>query len=236
MAVLDGQAAHGEELVGTALGKVVRALPAGVARQAAILREHASTVPHRHPVRPDPAVTCALVAASAVRRRVLLRYRSGSGHESEADVDPWSVVVRHGRWYLLCHSHRADATRAYRVDRIQAVEQTEHGFVMPDGLDPVATLEEHLGAGWPFATRVVFDAPRDVVAPWIRPPLGRLEAWGDGCVLVGSTNNPAMYAQEWLACLPFAFKVEGGAELREAVSTLAARLGAAVADLPGDPP
>jgi hypothetical protein len=88
----------------------------------------------------------------------------------------------------------------------------------------VAVLEENLGAGWEFDTRVVFDAPVQEVAPWVRPPMGRLEPWNDGCVLVGSTSNPTMYAQEWLARLPLAFRVEGGAELRAAVDELTSRL------------
>ena len=53
-------------------------------------------------------------------------------------------------------------------------------------------------------TRVEFDAPLTEVAPWIRPPMGRREPSGEGFVLVASTSNPAMYAQEWLASVPFA--------------------------------
>ncbi len=210
MAVLDGQSAATDvdDLVGAALGKVIRALPESVGRQAAGLREHASAAPARYLARPDPATTSALVTAVAARRRVLVTYRSESGNESEAEVDPWAVVVRYGRWYLLCHSHRADAIRTYRVDRVSAVQQTAHGFEPPDGLDPVAAVEENLGTGWEFATRVVFGAPLAEVAPWIRPPMGRLEPSGEGCVLVGSTSNPAMYAQEWLPSVPFAFRVD----------------------------
>jgi hypothetical protein len=58
--------------------------------------------------------------------------------------------------------------------------------------------------------------------------MGRLEAHASGCVLVGSTNNPAMYAQEWLAAIPFDFRIEDGDELRDAVAVLAARCKAAV--------
>jgi len=109
MAVLDGQpaASDADDLVGSALGKVIQALPESVGRQAAALREHASAAPDRYSARPDPATTSALVAAAAARRRVLVTYRSESGNEWAAEVDPWAVVVRHGRWYLLCHSHRA---------------------------------------------------------------------------------------------------------------------------------
>jgi predicted DNA-binding transcriptional regulator YafY len=234
MAVLGGQpaAADVDDLVGSALGKVIRALPDSVGRQAAALREHASAAPDRYSARPDPPTTSALVAAVAARRRVLVTYRSESGNEWEAAVDPWAVVTRHQRWYLLCHCHRADAIRTYRIDRIRAVQQIAHPFKPPDGLDAVAALEANLGTGWEFPTRVVFDAPLAEVAPWIRPPMGRLEPSGDHCVLAGSTSNPAMYAQEWLASVPFAFRVDGGQELRAAVATLASRLTASLAGQP----
>ncbi|MBO4207254.1 helix-turn-helix transcriptional regulator [Micromonospora echinofusca] len=231
MAVLDGQPAaiDADDLIGSALAKVIRALPDSVGRQAAALRAYASATPDRHAARADPATTSALVAAVADRRRVVVTYRGESGEEWDAEVDPWAVVVRYGRWYLLCHSHRSDAVRTYRIDRVRAVRQLSHGFAPPEDLDPVAALEENLGAGWKYPTRVVFHAPQQEVAPWIRPSMGRLEPDGDDrCVLVGSTRNPAMYAQEWLAAVPFDFSVEEGPELRAAVATVAARFRAAL--------
>ncbi|WP_433305804.1 helix-turn-helix transcriptional regulator [Actinoplanes sp. CA-030573] len=232
MAVLDGQPAaiDADDLVGAALSKVIRALPESVGRQAAALREHASAAPDRYASRPDPAITSGLVAAVADRRRVVVTYRGeGGGEQWDAEVDPWAVVVRHGRWYLLCHSHRAAATRTYRIDRVRAVRHLPQGFTPPEGLDPVAALEESLGTGWKYVTRVRFHAPKEKVAPWIRPPMGRLEPDGDErCVLTGSTRNPAMYAQEWLSVIPFPFSVLEGPELRDAVAEVAARFGAAV--------
>jgi predicted DNA-binding transcriptional regulator YafY len=230
MAVLESHpgAAAGDDLVGSALGKVIRALPESVARQASALREHASAAPDHRAASPDPAVASALVRAVASRRRVRLRYRSQGGNEWDEDVDPWAVVVRHGRWYLLCRSHRAGATRGYRIDRVRSVVGTPESFTPPEGIDPVAMLEENLGEGWTFPTRVVFEAEPSRVAAWVRPTMGRLHPHPSGCVLVGSTDNPAMYAQEWLATIPFAFRVEGGDELRAAVAALASRCAAAV--------
>jgi predicted DNA-binding transcriptional regulator YafY len=231
MAVLDGRPAaiNADDFVGAALSKVIQALPAGVGRQAGALRSHAAAVPDREAAQTDPSTTSVLVAAVAARRCVRLRYCGESGTEWEGDVDPWAVVVRHGRWYLLCRSHRADAIRTYRIDRILGAQQTIDAFDMPDGLDPVAVLEANLGAGWQYATRVVFEAPFDEVAPWIQPPMGRLEPLDESsCVLVGTTRNTAMYAQEWLAGIPIAFRVEGGEELRAAVVSLVERLRAAV--------
>src|SRR6516162_8672666 len=193
MAVLDGShaAANADDPVGAALGKIIRALPENVSRPAATMRQHALAAPDRGAVRPAGETTSALVAAVAAQRRVRIVYRSEAGRQWAEEVDPWAVVVRHGRWYLLCHSHRAGAVRAYRIDRIQSAAAGGEQFRAPEGLDYADLLEQHLGTGWEFETKVVFDAPYDEVARYIRPPMGRLERSGDGrrCVLTGTTSN-----------------------------------------------
>lgn len=227
MAALDSQhaVADAEDPVGSALGKILRVLPTNVARQAVMVRETARTVPERWPSKPDGGVTSELVAAVAAQRRVRVGYRTAAGNARTFEVDPWSVVVRYGRWYLLCRSHHADALRTFRIDRITGVETLDGTFAVPADLDPAAELEANLGTGWEHGTHVVFDAPLDDVRPWIRPTLGTLAALPDGrCELVGSTSNAQAYAGEWLAGVPFAFTVVGGPELREAVAEVAARL------------
>jgi predicted DNA-binding transcriptional regulator YafY len=233
MAVLDGQhaAADADEPVGAALGKLIQALPESVSRPASVMRDHALAVPGNSAIRADPAITSDLVAAVAARRRIRLSYRSAAGSPFDTDVDPWAVLVRYGRWYLLCFAHHADAIRTLRIDRIRAVVLLEQSFEPPEDLDPVAALEHHLGTGWPFEVRVVFDASFAEVNPFIPPPMGRLEplANGTSCLLTGSTNNPPAYAGERLSAIPYAFHVEGGPELREAVEALARRLTSATA-------
>jgi predicted DNA-binding transcriptional regulator YafY len=233
MAVLDGNhaAADREDPVGAGLGKLIRALPEEVGRQAATMRENALAAPNRTAARPDPATTSDLVAAVAAQRRARISYRSASGSRWETDVDPWAVVVRYGRWYLLCRAHDVDAVRTLRIDRIQWVAALDDRFQPPQDLDPVARLEQQLGVGWKHAVRVLFEARIDDIVPYIAPPMGRLESVDDGerCALIGSTNNPSMYAGERLAAIPFPFRVEGGPELREAVAGLASRMATAVA-------
>ena len=231
MAALDSQhaAADPDDPVGSALGKILRVLPTNVARQAVALRETARTVPERASVKPDPGVTTDLVAAVAAQRQVRIGYRTAAGNARTFEVDPWSVVVRYGRWYLLCRSHHADALRTFRIDRVTEVVQLEDGFEVPADLDPAKELEANLGKGWEHETHVVFDAPVDEVRPWIRPTLGDLRELPDGrCELVGSTNNAEAYAGEWLAHVPIPFTVVGGPELREAVRAVAERLARAV--------
>jgi hypothetical protein len=51
-----------------------------------------------------------------------------------------------------------------------------------------------------------------------------------GCVLVAGTSDPNMYAQEWLARVPFGFRIDGRPELRAAITTVATRFAQALAD------
>src|SRR6476469_10500292 len=113
MAVLDGHHDAGDATgpVGSALGKIVRALPQAVATQVQAVRRTTAPAPDRGAARPDPGTTTELVRACSEHRRVRLGYRTEAGSEWLVEVDPWAVVVRHGRWYLLCHSHAADARR-----------------------------------------------------------------------------------------------------------------------------
>jgi len=158
---------------------------------------------------------------------VRLGYRSEAGSEWVVEVDPWAVVVRHGRWYLLCHSHAVDARRAYRIDRVRRVDVLEDSFTPPADLDSVALLEEHLAVGWEYDVEVVIDAALDTVSPCVPRSLGRLEPVDAATTrLVGSTSNPAWYAEQ-LAALPASYRIVRCPEIRNATRVLAQRLLAA---------
>ena len=229
MAVLDGHhaAADQDDPVGRALGTLMRALPEEVAAEAATVREYAEAAPDLAAVRPDPATTSALVQAVANRRRLRVEYHSEAGSQWTSTVDPWAVVVRYGRWYLLCFSHSAEDVRTYRIDRVRSVVELDERFEPPGDLDPVTVLEENLGSGWEYATDVVIEDSVDNLR-WVTRGLGRLEAEGETTTrLRGSTGNPYWYAER-LARIPAGFRVEGGPELRHCVAELGARLTGAV--------
>jgi predicted DNA-binding transcriptional regulator YafY len=232
MAVLDGHhdAADPTHPVGSGLGKIVRALPEPVAAQAAAVRRSAAAAPDRAAVRPDPATTSTLVQACCDRRRVRISYRSEAGAEWEAEVDPWAVAVRHGRWYLLCHSHSACARRAYRVDRVRAVAILSEGFTPPADLDPVALLEEHLAVGWEYEVEVLIEAPVERLTACVPRALGRLEpADAETTRLMGSTSNPWWYAEQ-LAALSVPYRIVAGPELRHTAAAIGRRLLAAAGE------
>jgi predicted DNA-binding transcriptional regulator YafY len=236
MAVLDGHHDAGDptDTVGSALGKIVRALPEPVAAQAEAVRRSAAPAPDRGAARPDPEVTTALVRARSGLRRVRLGYRSEAGSEWLTEVDPWAIVVRHGRWYLLCQSQPSGAMRAYRVDRVRTVEELGDSFSAPVDLDPVAMLEEHLAVGWEYEAEVVIDAGVGDVARCLPRVLGRLESLDPATTrLVGSTSNPVWYAEQ-LAALRAPYRIVRCPELQQAARDIGQRLLAAGSSLPGE--
>ena len=229
MAVLDGHhaAADVDEPVGSALAKILRQLPKSVAAQADTVRQNAAAAPDRGAARPDPAITTVLVTGCAQQQRVRVGYRTEAQRDLDLVVEPWAVVVRHSRWYLLCRSVTSDAVRAYRVDRVTSADLLEDTFEPPADLDPVSALEEHLASGWDFEVEVLIDGPFERIARCVPRTMGRLESVDGGRTrLVGSTSNPTGYAAD-LAHVPAPFRVVRGEELRQAVAALARRLAAA---------
>jgi predicted DNA-binding transcriptional regulator YafY len=250
MAVLEGHraAADPADLVGGALAKIIRVLPARVSALVRPIRD--VTVPSAGDAalteaRVIPELTTALFEACAAARRLRLTYRLASRSEGDArlesemgldvemEVDPWAVILRHSRWYLLCWSHTRDARRVLRVDRIVSAEPLPDTFTSPAGLDPLRVLEEHLSQGWRFPVDVLIDAPAAEVAGWLPRSLGVLSACGDEQTrLLASTDNPQWYAGR-LAVLPFRFRVTESTQLRGAVAELGQRLLAASVTAPG---
>lgn len=231
MAILEGhrQAADPDEPVGAALAKIIRVLPTRLAGPLRGLREGSADAPHEPWV--DPQRTAGLIEHCAAARCVRLSYRTPGSGERVFELEPWAVVLRHSRWYLL--GRRIDGPagpsappklRTLRVDRIADVQPMAETFDPPENLDALRVLEELLSQGWAYEVEVLIDAPADEVARWLPRSLGRLEPHGaDRTRLLATTDDPDWYARR-LAALPARFRVAGSPELRKAVAALGACL------------
>jgi predicted DNA-binding transcriptional regulator YafY len=224
MAVLEGHrnAADPADLVGGALSKIIRVLPERVAAPVQAVR--AVTVPPAtDETRVSPELTTALIESCAATRRLRLGYRLGD-RDRMMKVDPWAVVLRHSRWYLLGWSHTRQARRVLRVDRIATVEALPETFTPPPDLDALRTLEEHLSQGWTYPVDVLVDVPVEETSRWLPRNLGLMEPDGEGRTrLRATTDDPDWYAGH-LAALPVPFRVLGSAELQRATAALGRRL------------
>jgi len=119
---------------------------------------------------------------------------------------------------------------------VLAVTTLEDAFTPPDGLDPLAAVEEQMSTGWEHPVELVVDAPPEDVARWLPRNLGRLEPTDDGRTrLVGSTGEPEWFARH-LPAIEAPYRIVSPPGLRDAALRLAARLAAAASpdDAPGD--
>lgn len=98
-------------------------------------------------------------SATVARKAVAFQYRVADGGTARRTVDPFRVVFRGGRWYLVGHDRDRDAIRAFRLSRISSdCEQ------VGDAASPPADFraEDHIkvgpwGAGEPTGSaRIAF--------------------------------------------------------------------------------
>lgn len=92
------------------------------------------------------------VVATAITSRTTITfdYRTADGTASRRTLDPWAVGIRNGIGYVLGHDHDRDASRVFRLSRIDARISTAgapDGFVPPDDVDLAAALSGPAGDG-----------------------------------------------------------------------------------------
>ncbi|MFD5463493.1 helix-turn-helix transcriptional regulator [Kitasatospora sp. NPDC127059] len=146
LAALPGTAADlglGEALAAAQL-KLRAALPAELREHAGRIQErflldapgwygHADETPH----------LAAVASAVWARRAVLLRYRRWRAPEEiERRVEPYGLVLKAGRWYLVAGG--PSGTRTYRVDQIIELSDPGGEFAVPEGFDLPAYWRTYL--------------------------------------------------------------------------------------------
>ena len=84
-----------------------------------------------------------LYAATRDHTPVTFSYRKPSGELGERHVEPWAVVSRSGRWYLVGRDRDRDDARVFRLSRIEsAVRRIGRSgqYTVPADLDPRALV------------------------------------------------------------------------------------------------
>lgn len=236
MALVEAPGTPGDEATRSVTTKVLHVISPQAADPARAVVEAAATLRPTSSVRPHPRTVLGLARAIEGRCRVEIGYRaSGRDEATTRVVEPWSLVVRHRRWYLLALDVQRQATRTYRLDRVEQVTPVDESFQPPAGLDVVAVFEDHLRTSWRHATDVVVHAPLEQAQSWIPSTMGELQPCGpDLCRLRGRTNNCTGYLLDLLQ-LPFEVTIEGHDELVAAARGLASRLHTLTPEPAADP-
>ena len=75
--------------------------------------------------------------------KLSMTYQSfGAANPTTFDVEPWCVKLFEQRWYMLGMS---DKLRIYALDRIKALEPTEHRFKMPKKFNAEEFFKDYYG-------------------------------------------------------------------------------------------
>ena len=207
-----------------AFAKVVALLPARLRPRLESLAEATLNTP---PGQPSVATDTLVPIASAVHERARLRFRylDAGGHETRREVEPYRLVHRAARWYLLGWDLERDDWRTFRVDRLRVTPPNGRRFRPRP--DPPGGFEGFIQrsletAPWQVRHRVRLFAPAEVIRE--RAPVSvEIEPEGDdACVVTVGSDDVARLAK-YLAWWDAPFEVLDSPALLAQVRVLAQR-------------
>jgi predicted DNA-binding transcriptional regulator YafY len=178
-----------------------------------------------------PACLDTLVHAIQEGHRLRIRYRAQTGDRSERDVDPYQVVYRAGRWYLVGYCHLRADLRVFRLDHIQHARALDETFT-PQPVNAVAAVEEAIArTPWRWEFAVLADATDETLRSRMPATIATLHPQAERMVLLQGYADDLDILACTLAGLRCPLVILRPVELRDAFRTLADRL-RAIADKP----
>jgi predicted DNA-binding transcriptional regulator YafY len=172
----------------------------------------------------DQQVLGLLCSASQERRRVRMVYQSRSDEQTEREFDPYGLVYRAGRWYIVGWCHLRRGLRSFRLDRVVSATSLAVSFERPADFDTLAYLKQSITM-IPRAHAVEVLLKTDLASAQraLVPYVGVLECVEEGVLLRAQADDLDWIARE-LARLPFDFSVKSPTALRGAIARISQRL------------
>jgi predicted DNA-binding transcriptional regulator YafY len=131
-------------VVATLQLKLHAALPSELADRAARLRERFHLDAPSWYADGDASPHLADVAEAVWRqRRVRVLYRGWRG-EADRTIEPYGLVLKGGRWYVVASQPGADAPATYRVNQILSLTLLDQEFARPASFDLPTWWREHV--------------------------------------------------------------------------------------------
>lgn len=172
----------------------------------------------------DQQVLGLLCGATQERRRVRMTYQSRSDEQTEREFDPYGLVYRAGRWYIIGWCHLRRGLRSFRLDRLMAASVLAVSFDRPEEFDALAYLKDAITQiPRAHAVEVLLETDLATAQKCLGPYVGVIECVEGGILLRAQADNLDWIARE-LARLPFDFQVKSPRPLRAAIAQIANRL------------
>jgi len=204
-----------------ALSKITRVLPQAARDRVLSMSSVMILSSTSDEARPNASLLMLLADSVQGRRCVDMDYVSELEEATHRTVEPYGLVGRQGKWYLVGYCRLRTDYRIFRVDRIRKAMPLKEEFVPTAGFDFRAHAINYLenrNAKWRL--RVVFKAPMKRLRERIPSSLGSLTQTSDGVRLEWPVED-LDYGARYLMGRGVPFVVEGPPEFRAALRRLA---------------
>jgi predicted DNA-binding transcriptional regulator YafY len=212
-----------EPAVEGAMAKIDRVLPDDVRDQVRWV--HDALVFDETPPAESARSDTVMAVSQAVRqnRRIWIRYVGPAGETARA-LDPYGLVFRYGRWYVVGWCHLREDVRVFRLDRIVKLRVLSSEFSKPEEFNArefvLRTLDERFHEP---EVEVLLGTTLDDARGWIPVIMGTLQETPGGVLFTCNTGSLDWMAH-YLAGLPWAVTVRKPVELIEAIERLTDRV------------
>jgi len=204
-----------------ALSKITRVLPEATRRRVIALSSAMSLSSTNDETRPNASLVILLSDCINRRQPVDLDYISESEERTHRTVEPYGLVGRQGKWYLVGFCKLRADYRVFRVDRVVKAAPRKDTFVPNARFDFRAHALEYLEnrkAKWRL--KVVFKAPLKTARTRIPASFGSLTEVPGGVRLEWPVND-LDYGARYLVGRGIPFMVEDPPELRATLRRIA---------------
>lgn len=135
-----------------------------------------------------------IVQAIQARQRIRIRHHAQSGAVTERDVDPYQVVYRAGRWYLVGYCHLRAGQRVFRLDHVRHARALPETFAHV-ATDALAAVEQAIAqAPWRWEYQVIAQAPLAEIQRRLPATVATTQPHEQGTLLHGFADD-----LDWLA-------------------------------------
>lgn len=208
----------------SARAKLERVFPAKLKSRLRAVDESVALESSRPGTVIDQQVLGLLCSATQDRHRVRMAYQSQRDEQTEREFDPYGLVYRTGRWYIVGWCHLRRGLRSFRLDRVVSATSSSTTFERPANFDALAYLKESIATiPRAHAVEVLFETDLATAQKWLVPYVGVLECVDDGVLLRAQADNLDWIARE-LARLPFDFSVRSPSHLRSEIIKISKHL------------
>jgi len=206
-----------------ALAKIERVLPTALQERVRAVHEHVVLALAPSIGAPTSEALGTFSTAARQSRCVWMRYTTWQKDQTERVIDPYDVIYRDGRWFVVGYCHLRQGLRVFRLDRVARADVRDDTFTRPPDFDSMAYITQSLATvPGQWSIEVLLKTTVEEARRQIPPALTTLDQEADGVVLRCFVQRLDWFAHV-LAGLTCPMVIRRPPELREALRQLAAR-------------